>query len=120
MRRLIAGVLVALISNGCGGLGTPGFSVTVVNATGGTVTYFARGVGENANSAVSRGITLAPDQSDADHWLTPNSASGRQRARVWANDNSGRLVYCRDFTWDELKSAAFRVTLERADLRCTP
>jgi hypothetical protein len=98
-----------------GNVGTPGYSVVLTNAGQETVTVFAAGVGDDKNAATTVGVRLAPGTHFVDHWLTPNSGSGDKPATVRAISEAGRLIYCRQLSWGELKAMSFEVTIREGD-----
>jgi hypothetical protein len=46
---------------------------------------------------------LAPDASATSYWLVPSSSSDSRRAVVLAVDDAGVLIFCRQFSLDEVK-----------------
>jgi hypothetical protein len=47
-------------------------------------------------------------------WLWPLDASDRRSRRVEATDESGRLVFCMDFTYEKLEAVKWRILIVQA------
>ena len=106
---------VAALQVGCGFyLGDRGSGVAITNASAFTVTYFAEGVGERPDSAVSVGKQLAAGATDHDTWVIADGA----KAKVYARNTSGALVYCRVFSKADLRAGGWRVLIEPGQIRC--
>ena len=119
MKRLLLFLVIGAGMVGCiRSLGTPGYSVTITNDMSEAVTFYARGVGENPDSAVAQGVRLSVGGSFVDHWLDPHSGSGDYRATIWALDPDRRTAFCRPVTYADLKSDVFEIRIRPGIKEC--
>jgi hypothetical protein len=102
---------------GC--IGDPGYSVTVENQTGTTVTFFVEDVNARPGSAMAEGTTLSPGADDVNHWLIPEGSRDPRRAKVRAVTTSGEQLYCHRVGWDELKQLRFHLELKSGVSDCS-
>jgi hypothetical protein len=99
-------------------IGDPGYSVTVNNTTGETVTFFVEGVDALGGSAMAEGTRLGPAEDDVNHWRIPEGAGDLRRATVRAVGVGGRQVFCHRFGWDELQQLRFHIELKADVSEC--
>jgi hypothetical protein len=119
MNRLLAIMILGGPLVVCGsGLGTAGYSVTVRNDLPQAVVFYAKGVGENSESAVAQGVRLSAGASYVDHWRDPNSRSGEYRATLWALDPQGRTVFCQRLTWADIQRESFEIKIRSGVVDC--
>jgi hypothetical protein len=99
-------------------MGTPGYSVIIVNASDSPITFYAQDIGETENSAVAVGVPLSPGEEFVDHWKDPAGLSGEKPATVGATDSTGSVVYCRRLSFAALKASAFHIRVVRSGSEC--
>jgi hypothetical protein len=115
---LSAMLLLAVLAYAGGGIGDPGYSMIVGNDADSTLTFFVSGIGETKDSAVFVGVTLGPGVEFVDHWVRPMGESGESPATVRAIDVSGATVFCRQFSYSDLKARHFEIRLTRSGSTC--
>jgi hypothetical protein len=64
--------------------------------------------------------TIEPGVTTKSSWPYPVGAADQRKARVEADDASGTLVYCREFSWDELNSLSWKIVISGATMTCSP
>jgi hypothetical protein len=94
-----------------GGIGDPGYSVTVTNGTSETLVFYVDDVGAKAGEAIFDGVRLPPGRDDVDHWIVPTNSGDARRANVRAVRTTGELFYCHQFGYDELKTVRFHILI---------
>ena len=116
MGRAVAVLVASSFIVAC--FGDAGYSVTVENGTGATVTFFVEGVNARPGSAMAEGQKLAPGADDVNHWLVPEGSGDLRRATVRAVAVGGEQLYCHRFGWDELKQIRFHIELKAGIADC--
>ena len=116
MSPATAALAASLLIVGC--IGDPGYSVTVENRTGATVTFFVDGVNARPGSAMVEGQRLAPGADNVNHWVIPDGSQDLRRATVRAVAVTGEQLYCHRFGFDELKQIRFHIELNAGVSDC--
>jgi hypothetical protein len=100
-------------------IGDPGYSVTVENRTGATVTFFVEGVNARPGSAMADGTVLAAGADDVNHWVTPAGSRDERKATVRAVGPGGEQVYCHRFGFGDLSQLRFHIELKAGVSDCS-
>jgi len=98
---------------GIGCIGDIGYDVTYRNATPGTVVVRAF----NDPSLTPIPHRLAPAQTFGDYWQKPTNSS-QAPALVRAEDEAGVLIFCREYTVDDMKRLKFTIVISEGTLDC--
>jgi hypothetical protein len=102
-------LLAALLVIGC----DPSDYVYLTNRTDVRITLYQRG------RAASLTHTLDPGQVARDTWMYPISPEDRRKIRIEADGPDGTLLFCHDFSYQELKTANWHIDVRRGQLDCT-
>jgi hypothetical protein len=106
-----------LLAAGC--FSDPGYSVTVQNQTDLPIRFVVEGTDATPGSAMAEGKTLSPGIESVDHWLVP---SGRpedaRKARIRARTLDGTQVYCKSFSFQDLKEVRFHIDIRSGVSEC--
>jgi hypothetical protein len=117
MHRLVAaGVLASFALASCGMFGSRGLPIEFVNRTGKLVVLYELG---RANPFRKE---LAPEERLQSSWVNSrldDKAKDEVKYRVEATNQSGDLVFCHDFTFNELTRVGWVVEI-RAMNDCPP
>jgi hypothetical protein len=97
-RVLGLSVLLSLVASSC--LGDPGYVVYIFNRTSQTIVVTVEGSSDDP----SRPREIAPGSSVSMTWLYPRSSLDSRRATVRARTGDGQLVFCRKYSYDEVKA----------------
>jgi hypothetical protein len=116
MRHLVlVSVLASLAVGSCGVFGTRGLPIEFVNRTGKPIVLYELG---RANPFRKE---LAPEERLRSSWVNSrldDNAKDRVKFRVEATTESGDLVFCHDYTFNELTRAGWVVEIrEQNDCR---
>jgi hypothetical protein len=110
MRRLVAVSVLALLAVGsCGILGDKGLPIEFVNRTGTPVVLYEQG---RAYPRVR--IELAAEQRLRSSWVDSrldDNMKDKVKFRVEATTQSGDLVFCHDYTFNELTRVGWVVDI---------
>jgi hypothetical protein len=115
-RIVVASVLAAVALTSCGIFGHRGLPIDFVNRTGRPVVLYELG---RANPFRKE---LAPDERLRSSWVDSgldDKAKDVVKYRVEATTASGDLVFCHDFTFNELTRVGWVVEI-RAQNDCPP
>src|SRR5687767_12668727 len=63
-------------------------------------------------------IELGPGQTTRGTWRYPLQPDDQRKVRVEADDLSGRRVFCREFSYDDLRALSSRIEIVRGELAC--
>jgi len=120
LARLLLAALVLIAASSCDIQmpGQRGYDVTLVNRMDKTIIVYLRVPDLPANAALARGLRLEPGGRFADHWLVPTGVGDARRAVVTATDTSGTTLYCRAYSWAQLKGEGFGLELRAGVLEC--
>ena len=117
MRHLVlVSVLASLAVGSCGVFGTRGLPIEFVNRTGKPVVLYELG---RANPFRKE---LAPDERLRSSWVDSgldDRAKDEVKYRVEATTGSGDLIFCHDYTFNELSRVGWVVEI-RAQNDCPP
>jgi len=117
LRRIVVGsVLASVALTSCGTFGHGGLPIEFVNRTGKPVVLYELG---RANPFRKE---LAPDQRLRSSWVDSgldDRAKDEVKYRVEATTGSGDLVFCHDYTFNELSRVGWVVEI-RAKNDCPP
>ena len=100
---------------GIGCIGDIGYDVTYRNATPGTVVVRALNVRDPSFTPVPHRV--APSQTFSDFWPRPTNSS-QSPAVVRAEDEAGVLIFCRQYTVDDMKRLKFTIVISEGTLDC--
>jgi hypothetical protein len=118
---LIAVCVVPLV-NGCGVVGGPGdngHEITFANDTGQTVVLLTSAC---RDAAFCGGRRLSPGASYTDLMLIPIPDRVGHLAgslRVQATDEAGAVVFCRVYSYDQLRDAEWTARIDNGHPSCT-
>jgi len=105
--------LAAVLLSAC--IGDIGYSVEYRNATPGTVVVRALNVRDPSFTPVPHRV--APSQTFSDFWPRPTNSS-QSPAVVRAEDEAGVLIFCRQYTVDDMKRLKFTIVISEGTLDC--
>ncbi len=109
---LLAVALAAVTS--CGqGPGTASHDVYLTNATGQRLVVYELLRGPGLSRTVESGVTIKSS------WPYPLSSVDSRKARLEADNQAGSRVYCNEFSFGDLESAGWRITIASAIDRCS-
>lgn len=63
-------------------------------------------------------IELGPGQTTRGTWRYPLKPDDQRKVRVEADDLSGRRVFCREISYDDLQALSSRIEIVRGELAC--
>jgi len=112
VQTALLGALLALVATATCGYGDRGFGVTMRNETDGPIIITALGV---TNDPVTV-YTLEPGRSVARTWQYPNGSGDPRRVRVTASN--GARLYCRDYSYDDIRAAEFTIRIREGEIAC--
>jgi hypothetical protein len=61
---------------------------------------------------------LAPGERWTDTWMYPLSSDDKRRALVEANDETGLLVFCERYSFDDLARLSARIEIRERHVNC--
>jgi len=102
----------AVVLSGCA---DTGYDVTYRNATQETVVVSAANVRDPSLTPIPH--RLAPTQTFGDFWPRP-IASSESPAVVRAEDEAGTLIFCRQYTYADMKRLKFKIVITEGPLDC--
>ena len=108
---LLLGLLCGVVLPAC--IGDLSQNVRIVNGTTYTVTVYPYGRNQSQFKHV-----LAASASADENMLTSDTNSATFVARVEAVDLSGSLVFCRRYTYGELKQLGWQIQIKDRELQC--
>lgn len=106
---LIAGLLIA-----CEGV--QGYQVRVVNRAPVTVLYYVA----DASDTKHPGVRLEPGSFQRNQWTYPRPFNEHKLPTVSAFDERGEAVFCRRYTFEQVRDNGYVVEIEAGRIECTP
>lgn len=104
----------ALLLASCEFPGVQGYQVQVVNKASVPVTYYV----VDASDAKFPGVRLQPGSTQWNQWTYPRPLREEKLPTVSAFDDSGTPVFCKRYTFEQIKDRQYRVEIEEGVIEC--